>query len=162
MNLYCLFAMITLLEMSSAVVIKWFSFEQEIQNTTVITTSTTILTASTISTSQIASTQETHMSPTNSSPASEITKDADMSVEKQHETCTATLLQFAKLTLGPTRTIHPITRVETVYVDCEGCDTLVTKNIGGHGPVVFVKTTVINIMPTTTTTYKCSSTKNVN
>ncbi|SZE99475.1 unnamed protein product [Blumeria hordei] len=68
---------------------------------------------------------------------------------------TTTLLHFAAFTMGPVHTVYAHTITETLYLECHGHSQLITKNIGGPGPVVFQTTTVTDARPTTTTMLQC-------
>ena len=70
--------------------------------------------------------------------------------------CTTTMLVAGALTFGPVKTVHATTIVKTVYEDCGGCETLITRGIEGIGPVVIFTTTVTDPAPATVTEYACS------
>lgn len=70
---------------------------------------------------------------------------------------TTTLLHFAAFTMGPVHTVYAHTITETLYIECHGHSQLVTKNIGGPGPVVFQTTTVTDAGSTTTTMLQCGT-----
>ncbi|RKF78089.1 hypothetical protein GcM3_02989 [Golovinomyces cichoracearum] len=122
------------------------------QNTTIVTSEMPYSSCSN------SSCQTSHISyPITSSTYNHTSSETSITKTGREEGCTSTLMRFAKLSLGPTKTIYEHTSTKTVYLDCDGCHTLVTEKIGGHGPVVFVTATAINPGATTTTTFACSS-----
>ncbi|TQS38830.1 hypothetical protein Golomagni_00657 [Golovinomyces magnicellulatus] len=125
------------------------------RNTTIVTS------AISYSSSSNSSSQTSHISyPITSSSYNNTSSQTFITKTGGEEDCTSTLMRFAKFSLGPTKTIYEHTSTKTVYLDCDGCSTLVTEKIGGHGPVIFVTATAINPGATTTTKFACSSGQN--
>ena len=70
--------------------------------------------------------------------------------------CTYTLERAEHFALGPVKVLHPSTVTETAYVDCNGCEYVDVRNIGGLGPVAIFTTTSFDPAPATTTAFKCA------
>jgi hypothetical protein len=68
--------------------------------------------------------------------------------------CTTVFRHMAEMQFGPTKTIHPNVYIESVILGCIGC-TVVTKNIGGLGPVAIFTTTVTDEATSTSTSFVC-------
>jgi len=69
--------------------------------------------------------------------------------------CTTTLFRVNDFTFGPTSTVYTSTVTETSGLQCQPWCEIVTKNIGGVGPVAIFTTTITATVPETTTTFTC-------
>jgi hypothetical protein len=71
-------------------------------------------------------------------------------------TCTTTFRRIAEMQFGPTKTFYPNVIVESVTLDCVGC-AVVTRNMGGLGPVAIFTMTVTDEATTTSTKFVCAT-----